>query len=186
MKLLKWTTLVAGTAFAVAACNNEPTGLGLDSEIDGVDPVVVTFAATQGLPGGPIGDAHAPPHMGGMAFAGAPGSPANGRGPGAAFPDSIKLTDAQKTQIQSLVDAFRAANSADLDAMKAAHVAAREARKAGKSREEIRAILEGAKAAAERVHTNAQALRTSIQGVLTASQRAWLDAHRPDRPPRTP
>jgi Spy/CpxP family protein refolding chaperone len=185
MKLLKWTTLVAGTAFAVAACM-EPTAVGLDSEIDNADPVVVTFAATQGLPGGPIGDAHAPPHMGGMAFAGAPGSPANGRGPGAAFPDSIKLSDAQKSQIQSLVDAFRSANSADLEAMKAAHVAAREARKAGKSREEIRAILEGAKTAAGRVHTNAQALRTAIQGVLTASQRAWIEAHKPDRPPRTP
>jgi Spy/CpxP family protein refolding chaperone len=186
MKLLKWTTLVALSAVTLGACMGEPTGPAIDAAIDEADPVVVTFAATQGLPGGPIGDAHAPPHMGGMAFAGAPGSPANGRGPGAAFPDSIKLTEAQKAQIQALVDAFTSANATDLAAMKAAHQAARAAHQAGKSREEIRAILEGARTAAERVRTNAQALRTAIQGVLTASQRAWLDAHRPDRPPRTP
>ena len=186
MKLLKWTPLVAGAAFALVACNNELTGPSLDESIDAVDPIIVTFAATQGLPGGPFGDHVAPPFMGGMPFAGAPASAADGRGPGAAFPDSIKLTDGQKAQIQALVAAFATLNAADLATMKAAHVAARQAHQAGKSREEIKAILDGAKAAADRVRANADALHAAIANVLTAAQRAWLEAHKPDHPPRTP
>jgi Spy/CpxP family protein refolding chaperone len=124
--------------------------------------------------------------MGGMMFGGAPAAAADGRGPGATFPDSIKLTDAQKTQIQALVSAFTTANAADLAAMKAAHQAARAAHQAGKPREEVKAILDGAKAAAGRVHTAADALHAAIAAVLTPLQRAWLDAHRPDHPPRNP
>jgi Spy/CpxP family protein refolding chaperone len=180
----RWTPLLA-TAALVVACM-EPTGPSLNQSFDEVDPVVVTFAATQGLPGGPIGVHNGPPFMGGMPFAGAPGSAANGRGPGAAFPDSIKLSDAQKAQIQTLIEAFHTANAADLDAMKAAHQAARAARQAGKSREEIKAILDAAKPAADRVRAAGESLRTAIGNVLTASQRAWLEAHKPDRPPRTP
>jgi Spy/CpxP family protein refolding chaperone len=184
MKRFRWFPSVAVAAFALGC--TEPTRPGLNDEIAAIDPVVVTFAATQGLPGGPIGQHNGPPFMGGLHFTGAPGSAANGRGPGAAFPDSLKLSDAQKAQIEALVSAFTTANAADLAAMKAAHEAARAARLAGKSREEIKAILDAAKPAADRVHTAAQALRTAIQNVLTAAQRAWLDAHRPDRPPRTP
>ena len=184
MKLLRWSPMVAAAALFVAC--TEPTSPGLADEINAVDPVVVTFAATQGLPGGPIGEHNGPPFLGGMPFVGAPASAADGHGPGAAFPDSIKLTDAQKTQIAALVAAFTLANATDLAAMKAAHEAARAAHQAGKSREEIKAILDGAKAAADRVHTAAGALHTAIQNVLTPAQRAWLDAHRPDRPPRTP
>jgi Spy/CpxP family protein refolding chaperone len=185
MKQLRWTTAIAGFALAVAACN-ESTAPNLDESIDLVDPVVVTFAATQGLPGGPIGEKGGAPFMGGMAFGGAPRTPADGRGPGAAFPDSIKLTAEQKTQIQALVAAFAAANAADIAAMHAAHRAARDAHRAGKSREEIKAILDAAKPAADRVRTNADALRAAIGNVLTPLQRAWLDAHKPSHPPRTP
>jgi Spy/CpxP family protein refolding chaperone len=184
MKLLRWSPLLTGAVLALAC--SEPTGPNMNDSIDAIDPVVVTFAATQGLPGGPIGEHNRPPFMGGLPFAGAPGSAANGRGPGAAFPDSLKLTDAQKAQIEALVAAFTAANAVDLAAMKAAHQAAREAHRAGKSREEIKAILDAAKPAAERVRTSATTLRTAIGNVLTAAQRAWLEAHKPDRPPRTP
>jgi Spy/CpxP family protein refolding chaperone len=184
MKFLRWTPLVAGAVFALAC--SEPTGPNMNDSIDAIDPVVVTFAATQGLPGGPIGEHNGPPFMGGMPFAGAPMSGAHGRGPGAAFPDSLKLTDSQKAQIEVLVAAFTAANATDLAAMKAAHQAARAAHRAGKSREEIKAILDAAKPAADRVRTAADALRTAIGNVLTAAQRAWLEAHKPDRPPRTP
>jgi Spy/CpxP family protein refolding chaperone len=184
MKLLRWSPILASAA-VLYACS-EPTSPNVNDQIAAMDPVVVAFAATQGLPGGPIGERNGPPFMGGMPFAGAPASAADGRGPGAAFPDSIKLSDAQKAQIAALVAAFTAANAADLAAMKAAHEAARAAHQAGKSREEIKAILDGAKPAAERVRSAAEALRTGIQNVLTPAQRAWLDAHRPDRPPRTP
>lgn len=183
MKFLRWTPMAAA-AFLVAC--SEPTSPNLDRSIEEMDPVVVTFAATQGLPGGPIGLHNGPPFMGGMPFMGAPMSAASGRGPGAAFPDSLKLTDAQKAQIAALVAAFTTANAADLAAMKAAHTAARTARQAGKSREEIKAILDAAKPAADRVRAASEALRAAISNILTPAQRAWLEAHKPDRPPRTP
>jgi len=186
MKMLKWT-VVAASVFAVAACENGPTAAdNLQASFDEVDPIVMTFAATQGLPGGPFGAHDGAPFMAGMPFAGGPMAARNGRGPGAPLPDELKLTDEQKASIQALVTAFRDANAADIAAMRTAHQAARDARKAGQTREEVRAILEAAKPAAERVRTAAAALRTAIQAILTAEQRAWLDAHKPDRPPRTP
>ncbi len=186
MKLWKWTT-IAASAMAIAACENAPTTPDtLQASFDQMDPVVVTFSATQGLPGGPFGVRDGAPFMAGMAFAGAPSSAKDGRGPGAAFPDSLKLTDSQKSAIQALTAAFVAANAADLAEMRAAHKAAHDARKAGATREEVKAILDAAKPTAERVRAAADALRTAIRAVLTDAQRAWLDAHRPDRPPRTP
>ena len=122
--------------------------------------------------------------MGRMPFAGAPMGAGNG--PGAALPDNLKLSDAQKAQIEALVTAFHTANKTDLDAMKAAMDAARAAKKAGKTNAEVKAILETAKAAAERVRAKGEALRAAINNVLTAAQKAWLEAHKPDHPPRTP
>ena len=186
MKLLKFTTLVGVVAFAAACDRGVTDPNSVQAEFDAVDPVVVTFAASQGLPGGPFGENGGPPFMAGMPFAGAPGSAANGHGPGAALPDSIKLTDAQKAQIQALVTAFQTANKADLDAMKAAHQAAMAARKAGKTHDEVKAILDAAKPAADRVRAAAEALHAAINAVLTPLQRTWLEQHKPDHPPRTP
>ncbi|MDA1080371.1 MAG: Spy/CpxP family protein refolding chaperone [Gemmatimonadetes bacterium] len=186
MKLLRWTALAA-TAIALVACDNAPTTPdNLQASFDEIDPVVVTFAATQGLPGGPFGERGGAPFMAGMPFGRAPASASNGRGPGAALPDELKLTVEQKAQITVLVTAFRAANTDDIAAMKAAHTAARTARQGGASRDDVKTILEGAKPAAERVRAAAAALRTAIQGVLTQAQREWLEAHRPEHPPRTP
>lgn len=186
MKLLKWTA-VAASVFAVAACEHGPTSTdSLQAEFDAVDPVVMTFAATQGLPGGPFGAHDGAPFMAGMPFAGGPSRAMHGRGPGAPLPDSLKLTTEQKAAILALVTAFHAANADDIAAMRAAHQAARDAHRAGQTREEVRAILEAARPAAERVRAAAAALHTAIQAILTAEQRAWLEAHRPDRPPRTP
>lgn len=185
MKLFKLTTVLAGAVAFAAACDRGPTRPdGMQAEFDAVDPIVATFDATQGLPGGPFGEFAGRPFMGGMPFAGGPVGGANG--PGAALPADLKLTDAQKTQIQALVAAFVAANKTDLDAMRTAHQAARAALKAGKSKEEARAILEKAKPAAERVRAASATLRAAIGNVLTAAQKAWLEAHKPDHPPRTP
>lgn len=185
MKLVRWSAVAAG-AMLIVACEGPTRPDSLQDAFDAVDPVVVTFAASQGLPGGPFNVRDGAPFMGGMAFAGAPMSARDGRGPGAAFPDSLKLTAAQQTQIQALVAAFHAANAADIETMRAAHKAARDAHKAGKSREEVKAILDAAKPAAGRVKAAAEALRAAIRAVLTDAQRAWLDAHKPERPPRTP
>lgn len=185
-RMTSWT-MALGAVAVIAACESGPTTpANLEASLDEVDPVVVTFSATQGLPGGPIGERGGAPFMGGMPFTGAPASAADGRGPGAAFPDSIRLTEAQRTQIQALVAAFATANAADLATMRSARDAARQAIRDGKSRDEVRAILEAARPAADRVRAAAEALRASIRALLTPLQQAWLDAHRPDRPPRTP
>lgn len=188
MRLIRWTAAVAA-AVALAACERTPTSpQNLDTTIDDVDPVFVTFAATQGLPGGPFAEAGGAPFMGAMPFTGGMGMGMGPgpRGPGAPFPDSLKLTTVQREQIHALVTAYFEANATDMAAMKAAHKAARDAIKAGEPREKVKAILEAAKPAAERVRTAAAALRQAIWNVLTPAQRAWLDAHKPDRPPRTP
>ena len=165
MQFTKLTAVILGAVAFATACELGPTQPdNLQSSFDAVDPVVATFSASQGLPVGA----------------------ANGQGPDAALPDNLKLSDAQKAQIEALVTAFQAANKTDLDAMKAAMDAARAAKKAGKTHAEVKAILETAKAAAERVHAKGEALRVAIGNVLTAAQKAWLEAHKPDRPPRTP
>ncbi len=190
MRTLRWFA-AAGAVAALAACDRGPTtpATTLDSmqaSLDAVDPVVVTFDATQGLPGGPFGERGGAPFMGGMPFGGGPMGAMDDRGPGAPLPDSLKLTDAQKAQIQSLIAAFVTANAADIATLKAAHVAARDAIRSGATRDSVRAILDAAKPAADRLGAAADALHTAIAAVLTDAQRAWIAAHKPDRPPRTP
>ena len=189
MKLRNWMTLAAG-ALVIAACDSSKAtapDATLDAQFDAIDPVVTIFNASYGLPDGPFALAGAMPFMGNFAMPGGasiqrPPSFGPGANAGAPMPDSIKLTAAQKTQIQTLVNNFQTANKADIDAMAAAHAAARVAHQAGKTREEIKAILDGAKAAADRVRANGEALHTAIQAVLTPLQRAWIDSHRPTVP----
>jgi len=169
MKLLRFMPLVAAMAF-VAACDHGPTEPTLAAQLDLIDPYVLTFNATDGLPGSP--------------FEGpGPGSRFDARGPGAPFPDSLKLTDAQKAAIQALRDQFVTTRKADLDALKAIHEEARTAMQAGKSRSDVRAILETARPILERLHSAFDALHTAIYALLTPEQKAWIDAHKPAGPP---
>jgi len=169
MKRFRLMPLVAAAVF-VAACDRGPTEPSLAAQLDLVDPYVLTFNASEGLPGGPF-------HGVG------PGSRHDARGPGAPFPDNLKLTDAQRAAIQALRDAFDAAHKADLDALKAIHHDARAAVQAGKSHDEVRAILEKARPILERLKGAFEALHAAIYAVLTADQKAWIEAHKPDRPP---
>ena len=82
------------------------------------------------------------------------------------------LTDAQKTQIKALVTAFRQANQADLETVRKALQEARDARKGGASQDQVKAILQGVKPAADRLKAARQTLSTDVQGVLTADQKA--------------
>lgn len=52
------------------------------------------------------------------------------------------LTDAQKAQVKSLGDAYVAAHKSSLDSLKAIADATRAAREAGKTPEEVRAIMQ--------------------------------------------
>jgi Spy/CpxP family protein refolding chaperone len=82
------------------------------------------------------------------------------------------LTDAQKTQIKALVTAFRQANQADLETVRKALQQARDARKGGASQDQVKAILQSVKPAADRLKAAGLTLRTDVQGVLTADQKA--------------
>jgi Spy/CpxP family protein refolding chaperone len=172
MNLHRFLPLVAG-ALLLAACEKGPTEPSLSAQLDQVDPYVLTFSATNGLPAGPF---HIP----------GPGSRFDARGPGAPFPDSLKLTDAQQAAIKALRDAFESAHAADLAKLQAIHDQARDAIKTGKTRAEVRAILETAKPILESLKGAFDALRDAIANVLTPAQKAWIASHRPDGPPPRP
>jgi Spy/CpxP family protein refolding chaperone len=87
-------------------------------------------------------------------------------------PAAPALTDAQKAQIKALRDAFQQANKADLDAIRAVMQQAHAARQAGKTRADIKAILDAAKPAFDRLRTARQKLQSDVSAVLTPEQRA--------------
>jgi len=97
----------------------------------------------------------------------------NGRG----LPDSLKLTAAQEAAIKALHDAFAAAHKAQFDQLKAIHDEALAAIKAGKTRDEVRAILEKAKPIMDAMKADFDALRAAVAAILTPAQKAWAAAH---------
>ena len=82
------------------------------------------------------------------------------------------LTEAQKSQIRALEAAFRHANAADHATIEAAMKKAREAHAAGKPESEIRAILESARPAMDRVAAARRELAEKISAIYTAEQKA--------------
>ena len=69
------------------------------------------------------------------------GGPPGGGPPGARCAQTAdSLTDSQKAQVRSLVDAYVAAHKPSLDSLRTIMEAARAAREAGKTMEEVRAI----------------------------------------------
>lgn len=90
------------------------------------------------------------------------------------LPDSIALTAQQEAEINALLEAFQAANQADLEALAAIMDDAREARQAGKPRAEIAAILAPAREIHLRLAAAHVKLHADINAVLTPAQRAWL------------
>jgi len=98
---------------------------------------------------------------------------------GAMLPDALALTAEQKAAIAALHDAFRTATAADVAALQALESEARAAKQAGKSRDEIRAILERGAPILVRLTTAFVALQAAIWQVYTPEQRAWIESHRP-------
>jgi Spy/CpxP family protein refolding chaperone len=98
------------------------------------------------------------------------------------LPASLQLSDAQRTQIRSLISAYRASHKDDLAALasvaKQAHAAARTSglRMTGEQR---RALFARTAPARQRLVTANMALHAQIQQLLTADQRTWLASHRP-------
>ena len=170
MKLLRLVPVAAAAALIYACAPTDPLSGLTQAQFDAINPTSLEFASTSGLPAEPFNAA-------------GPGSRADDKRPGAAFPDSLKLTTAQLTQIRALRDAFYTNNKTDLDALHAIHAQAEAARKAGKTRDEVRAILATGKTIVDRLQPKFEALRVSSAAVLTSLQKAWIASHKPTAPP---
>ena len=93
-------------------------------------------------------------------------------------PDALRLTDDQKAAIKALHDAFAAAHKTQFDQLKVIREKARAAIQEGKTREEVRAIMEKSRAIMEAMKPDFEALRAAVAAVLTPEQKAWAAAHR--------
>ncbi|MDQ8144553.1 MAG: hypothetical protein P3A32_00585 [Gemmatimonadota bacterium] len=109
--------------------------------------------------------------------------PMDGRSWMARLPDSLALTATQRTAIAALRATFRQNNAATLDSLRQIFVQARDARRAGATREEVRAILVTGRPIAEALRPKVLALHLASWSVLSDAQRAWLIANRPSQPP---
>ena len=106
----------------------------------------------------------------------------DGRSGRAPLPDSLALTQAQKDSIDVLKAAFKTANAESLAQLKAIFDEAKAARQAGKTRDEVHAILAKARPIRDALKPAVEALHTAIRAVFTPAQRAWLEANRPPMP----
>jgi Spy/CpxP family protein refolding chaperone len=80
------------------------------------------------------------------------------------------LTDAQKVQVKGLADAFTKAHAAQLDSLRAIMELARAARDAGKTPEEVRAIMETGKPISDALAPARKAFSESVSALLTPGQ----------------
>lgn len=109
-----------------------------------------------------------------------PAASVDGAGIGAAqLPERLRLTAEQKAAISALHEAFMKATAADVAALRAIEREAREAAAAGKSRDEIRAILARGAPIRERLDAAFRKLQADIWAVYTPEQRAWIESQRP-------
>jgi len=97
---------------------------------------------------------------------------------GSLLPDALKLTAEQKAAITALHDAFMKATAADIAALQAIEKEVKAAIRAGKPRDEIRAILAKADPIRARLDAAFKKLQADIWAVYTPEQRAWIEAHR--------
>lgn len=107
------------------------------------------------------------------------GTAMDGRSWFSRLPDSLALTTAQRTAIAGLRASFRQNNAAALDSLRQVFVQARDARRAGATREEVRAILVTGRPIAEALRPKLAALHLASWSVLSDAQRAWLIANKP-------
>jgi len=80
------------------------------------------------------------------------------------------LTDAQKAQVRTLSDAFVAAHKVQLDSLRAIMEAAREARQAGKTQDEIRAIMDQGRAINNELLPARKEFHDAVVKLLSAQQ----------------
>lgn len=151
---LRIAALIAAAAF-VSACDNAATGpnASRDAALLLQFDAQATMDSATLVPRGPAYDNAGPP-------------------------DSLRLTDAQKAAIKALHDAFAAAHKAQFDQLKVIRDEARAAIQAGKTRAEVRAIMEKAHVIMEAMKPDFEALRAAVAAILTPEQQAWAAEHR--------
>jgi Spy/CpxP family protein refolding chaperone len=148
--------LMAGMA---GACTGDATGPGDDQNAMLEELAILAFSAMQ------VGDGD------------------NGlMGRLAQLPPEFALSADQLAQIGALIDAFIAATAAPREALAAIRADAAAARQAGKSPEEVRAILAAGAEIRLALHQAERALNQAIIGVLTPAQRMWLSGRTPPEP----
>lgn len=99
------------------------------------------------------------------------------------LPDSLKLSSDQQTKIKALIDAFQAATKADRDALNTILRQAHDAAK-GKGRsaaDSVGRILARGLEIRTRLAAAESKLKSDIDAILTADQRAWLASHEPKK-----
>ncbi len=170
MTTFRATTLLA-VALLLVSCDRGPTQPSSSALLDSLDAAALTFNASLGLPGAPFQDASAQ-H-----------APGDAKGPGAAFPDSIRLTDAQHAAIDALVNAYATANAADIAALQAIHAQMEAAMKAGDTKAQVEAIAKTAAPILARQMAASVALHDAIFKLLTPLQQSWIGSHMPKGPP---
>lgn len=84
----------------------------------------------------------------------------------------VPLTEAQKAQMKALEAAFQEANKADLAAVKAAFEQIKAGAAAGKTREELKPILDSVLPAIQRLDSARRELYRKLEAVLTPEQKA--------------
>lgn len=97
------------------------------------------------------------------------------------LPEPIKLTAEQEATITKLLDDYQKAHEADLKELTKLLDDARKAIQAGKTRAEVAAILQQARAVQLRLREATAKLKTDIDAVLTTEQQAWLASGSPAR-----
>ncbi len=112
-------------------------------------------------------------------YAVSPAASMDAAGVGASLlPDALRLTAEQKAAIAALHEAFMKATAADIAALQAIEREAKAAIRAGKSRDEVRAILAKAAPIVVRLDAAFKKLQAEIWAVYTPEQQAWIEAHR--------
>jgi len=97
------------------------------------------------------------------------------------LPPSLQLSAPQRTQIRSLMSAYRASHKDDFEALASVAKQARAAHASGMrvTVEQRHSFFAQTAPARQRLVTANKTLRAQIQQVLTTDQRSWLASHRP-------
>lgn len=152
---MRKATVVLLAAMALGACSKDSTA---PTDLTGLFDEAATLGFSSAFAGDPAGNFLPPVNR---------------------LPENLKLTDAQGAQIKALLTAFEQSTKADRDALNAIMKQVKDAMMAKKSRAEIQALYDQAKPIRERLEAAEKKLHDDIWAVLTADQKAWLEANKP-------